>query len=394
MSDDEDDKEEKLPTSEELPTSAGDEKKRKNAQKRDSSYDPTHSYMEKTLSEWKLQSAEFFADKREFIPGELTRHLMPQILSNSPDIKTDSDPTLHFSRSDLERFVEHRKTGLAPKSIDWINRATQALWESTHGEISHRTLKALREGVLHKYKSADSHSKVLSFAKGFLTFLSQTKIDPRYLSFSIFLEMPRAVKERKSMTERVVVTEDIKNVLAYIKRAEQKGELSKQRAIQYTAFVIFAAYSGQRSESTIAKLTVGQFRTALAMEKPVLLVESSQDKIRMAHFVPIHRLAIEVLQSLLDGRNDDERMFEYQSLLMWVKRRKIPMSKFKGHFSLGDERKYFQQQSGIVELNESITNQIMTHAVGTIDWKHYKNPLPENVYDVYMRAWQDVDLTG
>jgi len=27
---------------------------------------------------------------------------------------------------------------------------------------------------------------------------------------------------------------------------------------------------------------------------------------------------------------------------------------------------------------------IMTHGVSGIDWKHYKHPHPESVYDVYM----------
>jgi len=27
-----------------------------------------------------------------------------------------------------------------------------------------------------------------------------------------------------------------------------------------------------------------------------------------------------------------------------------------------------------------------------IDWKHYKHPLPEHVYDVYIRYWKNVEL--
>jgi len=30
----------------------------------------------------------------------------------------------------------------------------------------------------------------------------------------------------------------------------------------------------------------------------------------------------------------------------------------------------------------------MTHGVTGIDWKHYKHPLPEHVYDIYMQYWQ------
>jgi hypothetical protein len=34
----------------------------------------------------------------------------------------------------------------------------------------------------------------------------------------------------------------------------------------------------------------------------------------------------------------------------------------------------------------------MTHGVSGIDWKHYKHPLPEHVYEVYMKYWKDVEL--
>ena len=27
-----------------------------------------------------------------------------------------------------------------------------------------------------------------------------------------------------------------------------------------------------------------------------------------------------------------------------------------------------------------------------VDWRFYKHPLPENVYDVYMQQWTDVEL--
>ena len=34
----------------------------------------------------------------------------------------------------------------------------------------------------------------------------------------------------------------------------------------------------------------------------------------------------------------------------------------------------------------------MTHGVSGIDWKHYKHPLPENVYDVYMQYWKTLNF--
>ena len=108
--------------------------------------------------------------------------------------------TLNFTRGDLDAYVAYRSEGMAKKSKDWISRSSEALWQSTKGEISHQTVTGLRTFVLDKYQSQDSHSKVLSFAVGFLNFLAQTKIDASYLSFRLFLERPKTIKVKKALT--------------------------------------------------------------------------------------------------------------------------------------------------------------------------------------------------
>jgi hypothetical protein len=77
--------------------------------------------------------------------------------------------------------------------------------------------------------------------------------------------------------------------------------------------MLFGAYTGQRSNATISKLTIGQFREAMQLEKPVVQVKTSQDKIKMEHYVPIHPQAIRALKLLLDGKENDKLMFEYKS---------------------------------------------------------------------------------
>jgi integrase len=254
------------------------------------------------------------------------------------------------------------------------------------------TVYAVRDSVLEKYDSPHSHSKVLSFAKSFLEHLAATQDEPRYQTFVPYLKLPKAVKERKSVTSRIVSMEDISNVLEYIKKAERGGETNSARSAQYSAFVLFGAYTGQRSEATIAKLKVGQFREALAADKPVLLVNSSQDKIRMSYYVPLHPHVVEVLKQLLVGRDDDEMMFTHNSFLMWIKRQKIAMLQFNGHFVLGDLRKFAEQQGDVIQWHQSNKNYIMTHGVSGVEWQ-YKHPLPETVYDVYMESWKDVNVT-
>ena len=306
---------------------------------------------------------------------------------------TSEELQLSFSKSDLNGFTAHRKERLAKKSQDWIERASIELWKSTKGEVSQRSLTEFRQNVLNKYESTDSHSKLLSFATSFLKFLATTRSEPRYQSFSPYLERPKTVKERKNVTERIVTKDDIENVLSYIKQAENAGDISAERSAQYTAFVTFGAFTGQRSLATMAKLTVGQFREALQSEKPVLTIDSSQDKIRMQHYVPLHPQVVEAMQAVLCDRKNEESAFGYHSFQMWMKRQKIPMSHFKGHFVLGDLRKFAEQHGDVIQWDQSNRAYILTHDVSSVSWGHYRNPLPENVYEIYMRYWRDVDLT-
>jgi len=301
--------------------------------------------------------------------------------------------SLSFSQDELDSYVMHRKSGLAEKSQDWINRSSKLLWDCTKGAISHQTVETLRQRTLEEYTSTDSHSKVLSFAKSFLKFLATTRAEPRYQTFAPYLELPKVVKERKRVTSRIVTTDDITNVLKHIEKAERAGEISPERSAQYSAFVLFGAYTGQRSEATLAKLTVGQFRVAIAADKPVLEVEASQDKVHMSHYVPLHPRVVEALKPLLVGRDDDELMFTHSSFLQWIKRQKIPMSRFQKPFVLGDLRKFAEQHGDIIQWDQSNRAYILTHEVSGVSWRHYRNPLPEHVYDIYMKYWGNVDFT-
>ncbi len=142
----------------------------------------------------------------------------------------------------------------------------------------------------------------------------------------------------------------------------------------------------------MAKLTVGQFREALHSYKPCIEVKSSQDKIKMQHYVPLHPQVIHAIQPLLEERGDDDPLFEYTSLLQWVKREKTPLIRITNHFRLGDLRKFIEQHGDIIGWDQSNRAYILTHGVSGVDWTHCRHPLPEHVYDVYMRYWEDVQF--
>jgi len=179
-------------------------------------------------------------------------------------------------------------------------------------------MEAFRSFVLTKYRSVWSHAKTLGFAKAFLSYLTKLHVDGHFKGFHLFLDLPKVVKEQKRVTARIVVPDDIERVLAHIKEAERCSKINKTRAAQYRAFTLFGAYTGQRSVSTIARLTVGQCREALESNPPCLLVNASQDKIHMGHYVPLHRAVISALRPLFDGKKDEEPSFEYNSFQMWA----------------------------------------------------------------------------
>ena len=311
----------------------------------------------------------------------------------NPTGETLGDIALPFTADELSGYVSNRLIGLAEPSCIWIERAAKKLWQTTVGVISQHTVQQLRTETLQRYRCSISHSKILSFAKSFLSYLTKIRLDTRYLAFGIFLQMPKAVKVRKATTSRIITQADIKNVLQYIKRAEQEGKISQRRSLQYAAFILFGAYTGQRAMSTISHLKVGQFRAALKTEKPVLLVKANQDKIRMEHYVPLCPQVVRAIEPLLDGRGDDELMFIYNSLVMWLKREHIPLSRIATHFTLGDLRKFAEQCGDAIQWEQSNRAYILTHGVSGVSWAHYRHPLPETVFEVYIQYWKDVELS-
>jgi integrase len=299
---------------------------------------------------------------------------------------TLSTLVLLFTRDELCNYVDSRIIGLADTSRDWLVRAARTLWVTTRGEISQEAVERLRRTTLQRYSSSWSHGKILAFAKAFLKYLTKIRLDTRYCAFELFLEMPKLLKKRMAITSRIITHTDIKNVIAHIKRAELEGRITSERAVEYTAFILFSAYTGQRSMATTAMLTVAQFRDALVNEKPVLQVKASQDKIRYEHYVPLHPAVIDAITPLLSRRRN-EKIFAYSAIIQWFKREKIPLTRISSHFTLGDLRKFAEQYGDIIGWEHSNRAYIMTHGVSGIDWKHYKHPLPENVYDVYMLSW-------
>ena len=106
---------------------------------------------------------------------------------------------------------------------------------------------------------------------------------------------------------------------------------------------------------------------------------------------PLHPQVVEAILPVLDGRRDDELVFEQLSFQLWLRHTDVQLRYGDARVVNGDLRKFCEQHGDIIQWDQSNRAYVMTHGVIGIDWKHYKHPLPEHVYDVYMKYWADVN---
>jgi hypothetical protein len=171
-----------------------------------------------------------------------------------------------------------------------------------------------------------------------------------------------------------------------------KGLVDEEHARQFEGIMLFGALTGQRPYSTIKQLRVEQFWEALKLDKRVVHVEPAQDKIRMEHYVPLHPQLARVMEIMCDDREANELMFLLESFRKWLQKQRIPLSRCNSHFVASDLRKFAEQHGDVVGWNESNRAYILTHGVRDIEWSNYRHPLPEHIYDVYMKYWKDVEF--
>jgi len=294
---------------------------------------------------------------------------------------------LFYFSDELDQYADFRALGLAKKSQYWLYRAKDQFWKSTEGRITSQRLVNLREEVYSKYKNRDSWSKFLNFGIGFIKHLATTNNDHRFHGFVSYMALPKSRREIKLLTQRIIVDQDVRNALTEI----DKSTLSKIKKTNYTALLLFLAYSGQRA-MTAAQLTIEQFSRAINTNPPVLTVEAHQDKIRMAHYVPLHPNIIPNLASLVKNRSDSSPIFEYAGLMRWLRKNPIRLQRTEGRLQLKDLRKYFEQKSDEIGFSDANKNFIMSHGVSSINWQSYKQFLPENVFRKYIEYWEDVSF--
>jgi hypothetical protein len=327
------------------------------------------------------------------LPYPETENLSPPSSYPNKNGANLSDLKMTFAQIELESYTTTRTQNIAKKSVYWIAKASAILWEKTHGEVSQTSMTSLHRYITTQFTSYDSWGKVLNFTKSFLKYLSKLHLDPSYQNFALFLDMPKTRRDRKSVTSRIVTTVDITRVIDCLFDAYVAQHLSYESMVNYLGITLFGAYTGQRVEATISKITVAQLRTALDSSPSILHVNPIQDKIRMEHYVPIHPDLHQILAKMIENKADDSRAFEFVGYQMWLKRNRISLSRVPDKtFTPSDLRKFAEQYGDIIRWDHTNRAYVLTHGVSGIDWSHYKHPLPEYVYVNYMQYWGSVHL--
>jgi len=97
---------------------------------------------------------------------------------------------------------------------------------------------------------------------------------------------------------------------------------------------------------------------------------------------------------LCDSREDSERRFIRESFRKWLQKQKICLTRCNSYFVLSDLRKFAEQHGDVVGWNESNRAYILTHGVRGVEWSNYRHPLPQHMYDIYLRSWGEVTFTS
>ncbi|MGA2919260.1 hypothetical protein [Methanoregula sp.] len=292
-----------------------------------------------------------------------------------------------FSKIDIEQYLGQKCYAVSKKSFNWINKILTDFYQFSHGILEKGKLIEYAQYLFKKYPSYSTRHKHFVYVRNFIKNLAQARDEHQISSLLVYFEMPKVRREIKLLTSRIITQEDVKNALLAIEKSSLP-ELTKQN---YHCAIMFLAYSGQRV-ITACRITAEQFQEALNQTPPVLIVRADQDKIKLAHHVPLHPELISSLNKVLDGKTSSDCVFSYEGLKQWFSRHPINLTHTKGNLQLKDLRKFFEQRSDELGFMDSNKNFIMSHGCSSVGWTSYKQFLPENVYKSYMQYWGSVKI--
>jgi hypothetical protein len=108
---------------------------------------------------------------------------------------------------------------------------------------------------------------------------------------------------------------------------------------------------------------------------------------------PLYPQVLKSVLPVLDDKEEGELVSEQLSFEQWLTHNEVRLLHINARMANGHLRKFAEQHGDIIQWDQSNRVYILTNGVSGVEWRHYRNPLPKNVYEVYTQYWKNVDLS-
>ena len=221
-----------------------------------------------------------------------------------------------------------------------------------------------------------------------LEWLRKRTGDNHFLELKDLLEPPK--RDSKKINPIILRENDIKNVIRKVWYSDYDS-FNKLRLI---SAVLFASYTGQRPQATIAKITISELEEALNRRPTLLWIPEDKDKERFPHWVPIHPVLSKWLEAYISiAKDSNAKAFPYDPIRKALNDLNVKAIHTGRKIVFSHFRKFFEQMcNNVLGVHSGLRDNIMSHNTGSLDVQSYDGKLPSEIYEQYMIAWKDVNL--
>ncbi|RLI78131.1 hypothetical protein DRP05_08240 [Archaeoglobales archaeon] len=263
-----------------------------------------------------------------------------------------------------------------------------------------------------KRYSYEVQSKYYTYTRSFLEYLYKITGNPFARDLKDVLDRPQ--RPSKKINPILLREVDVQNVVLAFYNLPKDPHVPKVRhsyaKIKYIANVLLAAYTGQRPDATISKLTFQDLEKALSRDPPFLWIPEEKDKESFPHWVPLHPVVVEWLKPVIELRDlspskpRNKIVFPYSSMKKMFDKINVKAIHTGRKITYSHLRKFFEQMCNnvlVVQLPDGrmvpaihpgLRDYIMAHNTGSLDVQSYDGKLPVEIYEQYIAAWKDVNL--
>jgi len=305
-----------------------------------------------------------------------------------------SGSSIKLNKSVAEEYLEYRFSRIkSEKSKYWIRKAINDYLEFSDYTIDRDKLMEFQNWYKGKY-GFEVQAKYHSNLRNFLEWLSKKTGNPIFRDLRDIFEPPK--KNSKKLNPILIREPDIHNLI----KAVWKRDPTPYLKLKHITGILFASYTGQRPDSTIAKITVEELREAISRDPPVLWIPEEKDKENFPHWVPVHPVLKEWLEVYLEHYDPDYEKdpvkgiaFSYYSMRKLFDRLNIKAIHTGRKITYSHLRKFFEQMcNNVLMVHPGLRDYIMAHNTGSLDVQSYDGKLPSEIYRQYMEKWGRVNL--